>query len=105
MFMIFCIFSMTSINAKKSELSDGLERSGEKKIIVKPLSEKKEPKQVKCFVFKNTCDTNDIGSANKKQFEDSQKSQTYKYENKSKFKFKFRPGTSDSNIVGRQDTS
>jgi len=104
MFMMFCIVIMTSLNAQKKELSDVLQRSGEKKIIVKPLLKKKEPKHVKCFVFKDTCDANDIGSANKKQFENSGKSQSYKYQNKSKFKFKFTSGTGDSNLVGGRNT-
>ena len=99
MFMMFYIFSMTSLNAQKNEISNVLQKSEKKKVIVKPLVEKRESQQVMRFVFKDTDDANEIGLANKKQFDDPRKSKSYKYDNKSRFKFRFTPGTGDSNIV------
>jgi len=97
------MFSMTSLNAKKSELSDILQKAGEKKIIVKPpASKKKQSGKASQFIFKDTYNPNVIGIKQNKRVENTRKSKNYDYENKSRFKFKFTPGTDVSNIVSRQ---
>lgn len=100
--MMFCIFSMTSLNAKKSELSDILQKAGEKKIIVKPIPRKQQVQKESHFIFKDTYDTNIIGN---KHVKNSRKSKSYEYKNKSRFKFKFTPGTDVNNIVSGRGSS
>ena len=101
--MIFCMFSMTSLNAKKGDLSDILQKAGEKKIIVKPpASKKKQSGKASQFIFKDTYNPNVIGIKQNKHVENTRKSKNYDYENKSRFKFKFTPGTDVSNIVSGQ---
>ena len=60
MFMMFCILSMTSLNAKKSELGNILQKAGEKKIIVKPQAKKKQSGKASHFIFKDTYNANVI---------------------------------------------
>ena len=93
------MFSMTSLNAKNSELGDILQKSGEKKIIVKPTTQKKQSRQEVHFIFKDTYDSNGIGIKHNKRIENAGKSKSYEYKNKSRFRFKFTPGTDVSNIV------
>ena len=103
--MMFCIFSMTSLNAKKSELSDILQKSGEKKIIVKPMPKKQQVRKESHFIFKDTYDANGIGINHNKRAKNTRKSKSYDYKNKSRFKFKFTPGTDVSNIAVGQGSS
>jgi len=100
--MMFSMFSMTSLNAKKSELSDILQKAGEKKIIVKPPAKKKQARKESHFIFKDTYNANVIGIKDKKRVGNAGKSKNYEYENKSRFKFNFTPGTDVSNIVAGQ---
>lgn len=97
--IIFFMFSMTSLNAKKSELSDILQKAGEKKVIVKPKPEKQQVRNESHFIFKDTYDANGIGVKHNKRIENAGRSKSYEYKNKSRFKFKFSPGTDVSNIV------
>ena len=97
--MIFFMFSMTSLNAKNSELGDILQKAGEKKVIVKPQAKKKQSRQDANFIFKDSYDTNGIGINHNKRDENAGRSKRYEYKNKSRFNFKFSPGTDVSNIV------
>ena len=103
--IIFCMFSMTSLNAKKSELSDILQKAGEKKVIVKPMPKKQQVRKESHFIFKDTYDANGIGMNHNKRVKNTGKSKSYDYKNKSRFKFKFTPGTDVSNIVAGQGSS
>ena len=102
MFLMFYIYSTTLLYAKQSTLSDILQKSGEKKIIVKSISKKQQARKESHFIFKDTYDTNGIGINRNKRAENAGKSKNYEYKNKSRFKFKFTPGTDVSNIVAEQ---
>ena len=90
---------MTSLNAKKSELSDILKKAGEKKTIVNPILKKHKVRKESHFIFKDTYDDNGIGINDNKRVENAGRSKNYEYKNKSRFKFKFTPGTDVSNLA------
>ena len=103
--IMFCVFSMTALYAKKSELSDILQKAGEKKIIIKPDNKKQKVSKESHFIFKDSYNTNGIGMNQQEHLKNAGKSQSFEYVNKSKFKFKFNPGTGSNNIVGAQRSS
>ena len=94
----FCIFGTMSLYAEGKGLGSILQQAGQKKVLAKPISPKKESKKQTRFVFKDEYDANGIGSKEKGTVEN--KSETYDYDDKSRFKFKFNDGYDQSNLAG-----
>ena len=93
-----CIFSTIPLYAETNNLSEILQKAGEKKKIMNSHVQKKNHNKKSRFIFKDTYDKDGIKFIDKQLTE--KKSQNYEYENKSRFKFKFSPGTGYSNVVG-----
>ena len=92
-----CIFGTISLHADEEKLGTILQKTAQKKVLLKPEKKKKTKKQSR-FVFKDEYDANGIGRKDKKAAKN--KSESYNYDNKSRFKFKFNDGSQQSNFVG-----
>ncbi|HSR74289.1 MAG TPA: hypothetical protein VLL31_05555 [Sulfurovum sp.] len=93
-----CVFGTMSLHAEDKGLGNILQQAGQKKVLEKPESNKKQSKKQSRFVFKDVYDSNGIGSKDKNDHKNS--SETYNYDDKSRFKFKFNDGYDQSNFVG-----
>ncbi len=92
-----CIFGTISLSAEEKGLGSVLQQVGEKKVLSKPVPQKKVSKKKTRFVFKDEYESNGIGSGNKAA--DKNKSESYDYDNKSRFKFKFNDGSAQGNLM------
>lgn len=103
-YIIAVLFVCCSVSstADENNLSDILQKSGEKKAFKQTKSEQKKHtlKKTKKFIFKESYDSNGIG-LNAEEFEkNKQKSKSFEYEDSSRFKFQFNSGSSEGNFAG-----
>lgn len=94
-----CLFGTISLYANEDKLSSVLQKTGEEKVLPKPIAKKKTSKKQSRFVFKDEFGSNGIGQKDKRA--SKEKSQSYNYDNKSRFKFKFNDGYQQSNLTSR----